>query len=647
MTDIQKILEEAVSTQSAAEWEGTFEEYLGIVTANPAVARLSHARLYDMVRRTGCRPGPEGVSKYGLFAGEIFGRDGALDRLVQYLHSAAGNIEVRRRILLLMGPAGSGKSSIIDLLKRGLERYTDTGEGATYAIVGCPLHEEPLHLIPQEERHRLTQEYGPQVDGDLCAKCRHSLQHGYGGIIGKVKVKQVTLSRSRGVGVGSYAATSVELQGNPEVSRSSGEHTEAPGTDDGLDAELQSSNRGIMELDEIFKSDKRLLDVLHAATEAQTLKLAVNGSASIDEVIVAQSGLAKYNAFAETNQASALLDRLIVVKVPYNLRVSDEVALYTSKLSAGRHGYHSEDPRADIAPLTLHVAAVLSVLSRLEPGKRRSKPGRVSLLEKLRMYDGRVLPPYFAADVESLRASCPNEGMSGISPRYVINRLADAQARAGNCLTPSKALRSLVEGLDERAGITVEERARISSLAEMAIREYEDLAVREVQRAATDDCRAKVEQVFQGYVREVDRYCGDEGTASVPRQAVDEGFMRRVEGAVNVMDGDRPRFRQEVYRIYDSQRQVYGPSVPGLNSMPTLRVAAENMVLPSRDDLRLTLDPRTPDPGRQSTRQRIVLRLASENGYCGECAQELLDFSLRTLRGEKTITVREGRVSWE
>ena len=646
MTDIQNILEEAGRTQSALEWEGTFEEYLRIVTAEPAVARLSHTRLYDMVRSAGVVPGLEGVPRYGLFAGEIFGQDRPLDRLVQHLRVAAGNLESRNRILLLVGPAGSGKTSILDLLKRGLERYTSTRGGAIYAIVGCPLHEEPLHLIPTEQRRQLAQECGLHVEGDLCPQCQDNLRHEYGGVIGNVKIRQVILGGSRGVGMGSYTGSCGEDRGIPALPSNEGEphsyggHVLEPGRHVGLDGELQSANRGIMELVDMFTSDDRLPAVLRAVTQQQRVRLRYHGPASVDEVIVARSDPADYTAFVKSGRGSALQDSLVVIKVPYNLRVSDEQKLYAYKLSEGRSGHH------DMAPLTLRVAAVLSVLSRLQPGRRGIALRRVSLLEKLRMYDGRVLPPHSAADVEYLKDACPGEGMSGISPRYAINRLADARFREEGCLKPSKALESLVEGLDERAGMTSKERARVGSLAKAAIWEYEDLAVSEVQRAATEGFRVRAGQLLQSYLREATRYCDELNARSSHAAVPDESLMRRVEGALGVADDDRPRFRREVSRSYDFQVQAYGPSAVGLNSIPALRVAVENTLFPGKSELRLTLDPHSADPERTSARRLIARRLVLEYGYCSECADDLLDFSWRTLTGKKAITAREGRVRW-
>ena len=146
-------------------WEGTFSEYFDLVTQNPNVAQLSHARLYSMIVQKGTEESESGQTRYKFFDGEIFGIDKSLEQIVEYFHSSAQRLEVRKRILLLMGPVGGGKSTIVTMLKRGLERHTRTDDGAVYAIRGCPMHEEPLHLIPESMRDELTREYGVYIEG--------------------------------------------------------------------------------------------------------------------------------------------------------------------------------------------------------------------------------------------------------------------------------------------------------------------------------------------------------------------------------------------------------------------------------------------------------------------------------------------------
>src|SRR5690606_22986960 len=148
--DIIKRIAEYRSQEEKLRWEGTFAEYLEIVREKPYVAQTAHARVYNMIADAGIEE-VDGRRRYLFFSDEIFGLDRTLERLVEeYFHSAAKRLDVRKRILLLMGPVSGGKSTIVNLLKRGLEKYSRTERGALYGIKGCPMHEEPLHLIRHE-----------------------------------------------------------------------------------------------------------------------------------------------------------------------------------------------------------------------------------------------------------------------------------------------------------------------------------------------------------------------------------------------------------------------------------------------------------------------------------------------------------------
>ena len=654
MAKIQELLEDARKQSEALAWEGTFEEYLDMAMASPQLARHAHSRLYDMVQWSGSDPGTEGVPEYGLFAGEIFGLDRALDRLVEYFHAASRSPEVRKRVLLLMGPPASGKSSIVNILKQGLERYTRTTEGAVYAIKGCPMQEEPLHLIPDERRKEMVQDHGLYIEGDLCPRCRHNLRYEYGGDLGRVKVQRVVFSQSAGIGVGSFVATSPQSQdisrlvGTVDTSWFTDDRLEGAGKGLRLDGELEAANRGIMEFIEMFKSDERYLTVVLGVTQERTIKLGSFGSVYADEAVIAHTNQEEYKAFVDAKETAALLDRLILVRVPYVLRVSDEAKIYHRMLlEGGSAGTDRSGEPHSIAPLTIPVAAVLSVLSRLEPVARGSALPRLPLLEKMRLYDGRVVPPYTWPDVEKLHEESPEEGMLGLSPRYVINRLADALTRKRGCLTPAEALKSLLDGLVERAGFGQEERSRVTERLQEAFKEYKELAVREVQREATEDFDQKASDLFGAYGRDAESLLNRQADAvGGPTSPPEEGLLRRVEGGLNLRESDRLGFRRDVYRRYGYLRVRPRRPGPDHDSIPLLKLAIENVLFTSREELRLTLDPRSRDPARRRAREAIAERLISGRGYCQECCEDLLYFAWRTLRGKDELSVKGGTVTW-
>src|SRR5712692_1196827 len=146
--DLIHRLEQYRTEEHKLAWQGTFAQYFDQVLANPQICQLSHSRVYSMIVRDGAETTANGEKAYEFFSHDLFGMNRTLQQLVEYFNSAARRLEVRKRILLLMGPVGGGKSTIVTLLKRGLEHYSRTDEGAVSAIKGCPMHEEPLHLIP-------------------------------------------------------------------------------------------------------------------------------------------------------------------------------------------------------------------------------------------------------------------------------------------------------------------------------------------------------------------------------------------------------------------------------------------------------------------------------------------------------------------
>jgi predicted Ser/Thr protein kinase len=240
-------------------WQGTFGEYFEMVLANPAIARLSHARVYDMLMSEDVTTMPNGERSYGFFADELYGIDRPLQQLVDYFASAARRMEVRKRILLLMGPVGGGKSTIVSMLKRGLEDYTRTDAGAVYAIAGCPMHEEPLHLLPESIRKEVHQEHGLYIEGDLCPACRVAVDDRYGGRIEDVQIRRIVFSEKKRVGIGTFSPSDPKSQDISELTGSIdlatiGEYgVESDPRAYRFDGELNVANRGVMEFVEMLK----------------------------------------------------------------------------------------------------------------------------------------------------------------------------------------------------------------------------------------------------------------------------------------------------------------------------------------------------------------------------------------------------------
>ena len=367
--DLDELLKAAEQEEGQLLWEGTFAQYLRMVVDNAALARLSHTRIHDMITWHGVGQGRSGQPVYVLFSDELFGLDEPLGRLVQYLASAGQRSEARHRILLLLGPPSSGKSSIVNLIKQGLEAYSRTEEGALYAIKGCPMQEEPLHLIPPHLRPDLEKEFGIYVEGDLCPRCRYVLRREYEGRVSQMPVRRIAISERESVGIGTFVASDPGAQsvgllvGSIDTDQLGGDRLEVAGRAYRLDGELNVANRGLMEFAEIFKCEPGLLVLLLGLAQEQVIKMGRFGSIYADETVIAHSNQGDFDVFAADSRTEALKDRIIAIKVPYNLGVGDEIRIYGKLLPGeGPEGGH-------VAPLVLPTAAAFAVPLPPEPSR--------------------------------------------------------------------------------------------------------------------------------------------------------------------------------------------------------------------------------------------------------------------------------------
>lgn len=623
--DIAQCLADYRARQLGLCWEGTFADYFNLVTKDPSIARLSHARIYDMIMAAGVETTKDGRTRYGFFSNDLFGLDKTLQQLVEYFSSAAKRLEIRKRILLFMGPVGGGKSTIVALLKRGLENYTATPEGAIYAIKGCPMREEPLHLIPDPLRPDIEKEYGIYIEGDLCPVCREMLKDKYDGRAEDVLVERIVMSEKNRIGIGTFSPSDPKSQDISELTGSIdlatiGEYgVESDPRAYRFDGELNIANRGLMEFIEMLKSDEKFLYGLLTLSQEQSIKTGRFAMIYADEVIVSHTNENEYNAFVANKKSEALQDRIIVIKVPYNLRVSDEIKIYEKLLrNSGVGNVH-------IAPHTLRVASTFAVLSRLEPSKKAG----MNLMKKLKLYDGEDVEGFNQKDVKDLQEEASREGMDGISPRYVINRLSAAIVKDDSkCVGPIDVLRSLRDGLEQHTGITREEHEKLLNLIAEARKEYDELAKKEVQKAFVYSFEESAKTLLANYLDNVEAFCNDTKIKDpITEEEVepDEQLMRSIEEQIGVTESAKKAFREEILiRLSSFARR--GQSFT-YSSHERLREAIEKKLFADlKDVVKITTSTKTPDPDQLKRMNEVIDRLIAEQGYCPVCANELLKY---------------------
>src|SRR5918911_1187241 len=628
--NISERLEDLRREHEALRWEGTFRDYFELVAQNPRIAQLSHARINDMVHAAGIERLNEGtqheVLSYKFFASELFGIEEPIARLVEYFKSAAQRLEVRKRILLLMGPVGGGKSTIVTMLKRGLEEWTRTDGGAVYAIKDCPMHEEPLHLIPPQLRQEIEKHYGIYIEGDLCPQCRYALDKTYGGRHEDVKVHRVAFSEKERVGIGTFSPSDpksqdiTELTGSIDLSTIGEVGVESDPRAYRLDGELNIANRGVMEFIEMLKVDEKFLYSLLTLSQEQNIKTGRFAMLYADEVILSHTNENEYVAFAGNRKSEALQDRIILVRVPYNLRVSQEERIYDKLLK------QSEVLRnVHIAPNTLRVAAMFAVMTRLEEPKRQN----VDIVKKMKLYDGEDVEGYKPKAVRGLKDEPGRGGWAGTTPREITSRLSSALVRDGvTCINPIDALRAIKDGFEQHTGITPDQRDRYLNLIAVARREYDDIAKNEVQRAFVYSFEEMAKGLCDNYLDNVEAYCNKEklkDRITEEEMDPDEQLMRSIEEQIGISENAKNTFRQEILiRISSYSRK--GKAFE-YNSHERLKEAIEKKIFADlKDVVKITTSAKTPDADQLRRINEVVDRLVKDGGYCPVCANELLTY---------------------
>ncbi|MBM7620953.1 serine protein kinase [Bacillus tianshenii] len=623
--DILRKIEKYREEEQRLKWEGTFGEYLEIIKREPWVAQSAHSRVYNMIKDAGVEE-VNGQRKYNFFSSALFGLEEALERLVEeYFHPAAKRLDVRKRILLLMGPVSGGKSTLVTILKRGLEQYSHTDRGAIFAIKGCPMHEDPLHLIPHHLRDDFYQEYGIRIEGNLSPLNMMRLEKEYGGRIEDVLVERIFLSENQRVGIGTFSPSDpksqdiADLTGSIDFSTIAEFGSESDPRAYRFDGELNKANRGMMEFQEMLKCDEKFLWHLLSLTQEGNFKAGRFALISADELIVAHTNETEYRSFISNKKNEALHSRIIVMPVPYNLRLSEEERIYEKMIN------ESDVANVHIAPHTLRVAAMFTILTRLKEAKR----GDIDLVKKMRLYDGESVEGFNSVDIQELKKEYADEGMSGIDPRYVINRISSTIIRKEvPSINALDVLRSLKEGLDQHASISNEDRERFLNFISVARKEYDNIAKKEVQKAFVYSYEESAKTLMDNYLDNVEAYCNKaklRDPLTGEEMSADEKLMRSIEEQIGISENAKKAFREEILiRISAYARK--GKRFD-YNSHERLREAIQKKLFADlKDVVKITTSSKTPDETQLKKINEVVARLVDEHGYNSTSANDLLRY---------------------
>ena len=630
----------AFSRQHRAQhWQGNFGDFLtSILPASPTqFARSSHQYIWDMLRwyGQGVDAKDDMTRARSLFQQELYGVDEPLARVVDYFKAAAAGSDVGRRLLLLLGPPSGGKSTLAILLKRGLEEYSRTDAGALYAIQGSPMHESPLNLIPASLRPAFRETYGVELHGELSPWARERLEREFEGDYLRMPVERVFLSEALRVGIGTYAphdpttADIADLVGSVDLSKVAEVGDEGNPRAWSWSGAVYAASRGVLEMIEILKVKREFLYLLLTLTQEKNVKVSRFPLIHLDETILAHTNLAEFHKFLQEKENEALLDRMVIIKVPYALSYWDEARIY-QKLVAGAPAFRD----VHLDPHVLKLAAVFAILTRLAKPEKEG----LDLAKKLRMYAGETVEGFPESEAARLRAETPDEGLAGVSPRFVINAISSAITHNDTrSLTSMELLLALKDAIDSDARMDQKQKKLWIDHLVVARKDFYNRWVKEdVHRALFASFEAEAQQLLEKYLDEVEasldqREVTDPITSEV--RPADERFLRAVEEKIKVSESGKHSFRQEVVR--KAMVAFKTGEKFTLASHSRMREAIEQYLFAERRDvLRLVTSSARPDTDARGKISAVQSRLIEEYGYDEHGATEALNYVTTLLAQE-------------
>ena len=640
-------------------WTGTFADYLDRVREDPRLTRNAFQRLYDMILTHGTEEYVEfkkRIVRYNLFddpiedgKDAIYGIDVHLMKLVQVLKAAAMGYGPEKRVILLHGPVGSAKSTIVRLLKKGLEHYSRTPAGALYTFswrdpeaeggwLDDPVHDEPLKLVPDEFRPQIAADlssggFDVVIKGELSPVSRYMYtrkmeEHAgdWSKVIEDVRVRRIVLSEKDRVGIGTFQPKdeknqdSTELTGDVNYRKIAIYGSDSDPRAFNFDGEFHVANRGLIEFVEVLKLDVAFLYDLLTASQEHKIKPKKFPQCDIDEVIIGHTNEPEYRKLQNNEFMEALRDRTIRIDVPYCTRLSNETKIYEKDFNNDRI------VGKFIAPHAVEMAAMWGILTRLEDPKKAS----LSLMQKLKLYNGRAIPGFTEDNVKELRKESKREGMDGISPRYIQDKLSNALVDdAHNTINPFMVLNQLDKGMKHHSLVADEEtRKRYRELLGEVKKEYENIVKTEVQKAISADEDA-IGRLCGNYVDNIKAYTQREkvkNSFTGEYEDPDERLMRSIEEKIEIPDARKDDFRREIMN-YIGALSLDGKSFDYRSNERLHRALEGKLFEDQKDSIKLSsLVSNVMDEATQQKIDVVKARLIRDYGYNSESATDILQY---------------------
>lgn len=690
--DIKKMIEED-RRQKQKEKAGVklikFQDYLDLVIKDPKIAQNSQARILEIIESVGREAIPpeekwffEGVTyRYRIFK-KMFGLEAAIQEYVDHLRTGADDLPPGKKLLLLLGPPASGKSTFVDILHEALEK---SDLRPVYRIQDCPIQEEPLNLLPEDQRAEFCSKTEVRLTARnrLCPVCRHLLKEKYTDQDGVVRwwdvlVEPFRFSMQDRVGVGIFEAgdkfqSVEELTGkeNIQITTIHGPDHQLAYT---LDGAILRANRGILEGIELLKTSKSNQEIMNVfISVAEEREVRVQGSnfphIAVDVNPISHSNLHEFGKWNSDPANEAMHSRFRKIHFPYAIRICDEMAIYKKLIE--KESCFETIKKCHIAPGCLELAALFAVLTRLSDSRQD-----IDRLTKAKIYNGdRVLTSVLSKSKknfdlrELINEGRKNdkgkelpieqqEGMFGIGPRDVLDALCNGLVRqaAGNgCLTPARAIKALRDGLRNLTGYTPEKLSEFEELLSAGeggsvVAEYKDYVVDTVTQAFIRAYNDEAKNLFEKYLENarLHRRSGSKlpmgmsfkverdllsGKVSDP----DTGLLEAIESEMGYSGAEAETARGDILQLkewYESR----GSPFTYETYKPLARAVEKKLLRDTKNSLKLTLSKDRAKEGEEKKRMEDILdalmdkRKPSEQRFCHTCSQEFVQHASEFLR---------------
>ncbi len=636
--DFLDLIKKQRKNKSKEKFKGTFIEYLDEIQNAPKTVRLAHRRLYETIKGGGLNTvdvgddsyrdifNGEKIRIYDYFEKEFFGMESVINKLMRFLKSAAYKGEESRQVLLLMGPVGAGKSALVESVKRALE-----SADSFYHLEGCPIREEPLHLVPRGLRKEFSDLLGVHIEGDLCPVCRHRLINEFDGKYECFPVTQSSFSQRGRRGIATVPPMDANSQdvsvliGTEDISKLDLYPEDDPRVLS-LNGAFNVGNRGIVEFVEVFKNEIEFLHTMLTATQEKRVPSpGKNDMIYFDGVILSHCNESEWNRFKSEHTNEAILDRVLKIEVPYVLELDQEQKIYEKIIN------RSDFNDAHIAPHTLKVASMFSVMSRLKQSKK------CDLLTKLKIYNGEAIIEkgrVKKVDIRDLKDEAKHEGMTGISTRFIMKSLDAALSDSDNgMITPINVMDSLIKQVKEQI-VDEDAKSRYLEILQKIIREaYLKILETEIAKAFITAYEEQAQSLFDSYLDNAECYTTKSKVKNkITREESepDEKFMRTIEEMIGVVGSARDGFRSDVTAFMFSKLRK-GETVDYTSYGPLKEAIEQYLISSVKDIARIVTRSRSRDDDQKKKYSDMIKTLIDEYGYNESSAEEILTYASNNL----------------